>query len=167
MISNEINVEIKSNILADILREKAELIEQSWEPYGNISPAYVTVDNDEIKIIKNGAEEDFDLFPCPERISDFVFFLIKLFGGYDGEDIINDLTSQKESGTEPNDYDMERYGQIGQLYKELCIREQAIINDLKSVVWESNNENSDEGEWGIYKFTYDPINGEHYEVEEY
>lgn len=162
MKASGLHATIQSKTLAAIVDNyKDEIMEMGFSGAFD-SPLFVTVNQEEVTLEKDVLDSEL---PCPESLDDLVFCLIEMFGD---EDIMEDIASQiMDEEVDPDDLDVDEYGTLGELYRELCQSKEAILGDIRMVKWEVNREasegyESDEGDSNSV-FSYDPVNGERFE----
>ena len=161
MNASGLHATIQSKSLAKIIDNYKDEIREIGFIGAFDSPLFVTVNQEQVTLEKDVLDSEL---PCPESLDDLVFCLIELFGD---EDVMEDIASQiMDEKVGPSDLDVDEYGTIGELYKELCEYKETIIGDIQNVKWEVTREasegcESDEGD-SSHVFSYDPVNGESY-----
>ena len=162
MASFEIAISIKNKILADVLNKYKAVINQDYFPYGNCSEIDVTIDGDVILMSQNGADRTLDP-KTPSALESLVYVLINFLDQGETDAAANLDIQVKDDGVNPENLNVEKYGPIGQLYKELYEKEEEIIRQMVSVNWSSNVEDWEEEFFAEkQQFTFDLENGENY-----
>ena len=167
MTASELHVSIQSKTLARIIDKYKDVIEEVKGVQGVSEglvdiPLFVTVNKNQVTLETYGLDCEL---PCPAGLDELMFSLIELFGD---EDIMDDIQSQiMDEDIDPSNLDVDDYGLIGELYKDLCKNEESILKDIQLVNWKVGSEENDgedtdsETSWCV--FTYDPVSGENYE----